>query len=203
MTTPAPSTAPNDDTAGVITRLLGQTAGQEAATWERIYALLYDDLRRIAGSQLRKLQQSGFSPTSLVSETWLKLAGTDLNPSNRRHLTLLMTRAMRFVLVDEVRRVQTIKRGEGAEELPLEEAVAMAETDIGKGEQLIALNEALDELSKVNERMARVVELRYFGGLTEAEVAALEGVTTRTITRDWRTARAWLQTQLSEAPIPL
>lgn len=176
-----------------ITRLIGDTRAGQPGAWDRIYALLYDDLHKVARSQIRR-QRRGGSPTSLISETWLRLADSTLTVNDRSHLITLMARAMRFVLLDETRRILTEKRGEGMELLPLEEAHEPASPS--PLDQLLMLDQALDALERVDARLAEVVELRYFGGLTEVEVADVLGVTERTVRRDWRKARAFLHTQL-------
>jgi len=181
-----------------ITRLLASAEDGQADAWHRIYDLLYDDLHRIARSQLRRQAGSGLSPTSLVSETWLKLAGAELDVSGRRHLTALIARAMRFVLLDEARRVLAEKRQAGAGTTVLDEDIAEPQLQADRLEQLLALDQALDGLAGLDERLARVVELRYFGGLTEEEVAGTLDLNVRTIRRDWRRARAYLLDRLGE-----
>ncbi|MCI1709601.1 MAG: ECF-type sigma factor [Chiayiivirga sp.] len=175
-------------------RLLADAEGGQAEAWNRIYALLYDDLHRIARSQIRRQSDPRLSPTSLISETWLKLSGAGLNVVSRRHLTALIARAMRFVLIDETRRSlsEAQQRKEGlslSDGLPDTAAHAPLE-------QLLSLHQALDALAEIDRRLAGVVELRYFGGLSEREVAEVLGVTERTISRDWRKARAYLVTRL-------
>jgi len=181
-----------------ITRLLASAGAGQADAWHRIYDLLYDDLHRIARSQIRRQAGSGLSPTSLVSETWLKLAGAELDVGGRRHLTSLIARAMRFVLLDEARRVLAEKRQAGAGLTALDEDIAEPQVQADRLEQLLALDQALDGLAGLDERLARVVELRYFGGLTEEEVAGTLDLNVRTIRRDWRRARAYLLDRLGE-----
>lgn len=177
-------------------RLLADAEGGQAEAWNRIYSLLYDDLHRIARSQIRRQSDPRLSPTSLISETWLKLSGAGLNVVSRRHLTALIARAMRFVLIDETRRSlsEAQQRKEGlslSDGLPDTAAHAPLE-------QLLSLHQALDALAEIDRRLAGVVELRYFGGLSEREVAEVLGVTERTISRDWRKARAYLVTRLGK-----
>lgn len=180
--------APGQDS---ITRLLAAADAGHPDAWHRIYDLLYEDLHRIARSQIRHRSGLQVSPTSLISETWLKLSGAKLNIEGRRHLTALIARAMRFVLLDETRRVLADKRraAEGATASQDEPADADAATRL---EQLLVLGQALEDLASIDARLAEVVELRYFGGLTEEEVAANLGLHVRTIRRDWRRARAFL-----------
>jgi len=190
-------TSPAGAQADSITGLLASAEGGQADAWHRIYELLYDDLHRIARSQIRRQADSGLSPTSLVSETWLKLAGAQLDVSGRRHLTALIARAMRFVLLDQARRVLAEKRRAGAGTTALDEDIAEAQPR-DRLEQLLALDQALDALAGLDERLARVVELRYFGGLTEEEVAGTLDLNVRTIRRDWRRARAYLLDRLGD-----
>lgn len=184
------------DDAERLTHLLAEADGGRTEAWHRIYALLYDDLHRIARSQIRRQAGLQLSPTSLISETWLKLSGAKLQVASRRHLTSLIARAMRFVLLDETRRALTEARSDAARAtLPDDVVDPKAETRL---EQLLSLDQALDGLAAIDERLARVVELRYFGGLGEEEAADVLGVNARTISRDWRRARAYLLDRLGE-----
>lgn len=194
---PGPASPPDGANGDSITRLLASAEDGQADAWHRIYDLLYDDLHRIARSQIRRQSGSGLSPTSLVSETWLKLAGAELDVSGRRHLTSLVARAMRFVLLDEARRVLAGKRLAVAGTTALDEGIVEPGAQ-ERLEQLLALDQALDGLAALDARLARVVELRYFGGLTEEEVAATLDLNVRTIRRDWRRARAYLLDRLGE-----
>lgn len=196
---PAPppgAVAPDAATAPeTVTQLLAAADTGDAGAWHRIYALLYDDLHRIARSQIRQQAGLGLSPTSLISETWLKLAGAEFDVRSRRHLTSLIARAMRFVLLDEARRVLADKRHAAAGVTSLDDELADPGAE-DRLEQLLALGRALDDLAGIDERLARVVELRYFGGLTEEEVAGTLDLNVRTIRRDWRRARAYLLDRL-------
>jgi len=179
--------------------LLAQADGGDSAAWNRIYALLYPDLHRIARSQIRRQTCSQLSPTSLISETWLKLSAAHLNVTSRRHLTSLIARAMRFVLIDETRRTLAHARAHGVQTAGDSDSDSEPDATIqARLERLLSLNRALDGLAAIAPRLARVVELRYFGGLNEREVADVLGVTERTVSRDWRKARAWLMASLGE-----
>jgi RNA polymerase sigma factor (TIGR02999 family) len=186
----------NDDALDpAIARLLADASDGDATAWDGIYRLLYDDLHRIARSEIRRLAIATHSPTSLISETWLKFARTRIPAASRGHLVALLARAMRFVLVDQARRGTAAKRGRDV----LVSAPADAHDalhDALKLEQLLSIHNALQSLEALDPRLARVVELRYFGGLGEAEIASLSGLTVRTVRRDWRKARAFLQAQL-------
>ena len=162
-----------------VTQLLCDVEKGQAGAWNQIYALLYRDLHQIARSQIRQQRRSHVrSPTSLISETWLKLASADFSVENRAHLVALVARAMRFVLLDEVRRALAEKRGEGMDLLPLDENTEPAQTS--RLEQLLILDQALNDLAKLDARLAQVVEMRYFGGLSELEIAGVLKVTERT-----------------------
>lgn len=184
-----------------VTQLLGEVEKGESGAWNRIYALLYRDLHQIARSQIRQQRRSHVrSPTSLISETWLKLASADFSVENRAHLVALVARAMRFVLLDEVRRTLAEKRGEGMDLLPLDETTEPGQSS--RLEQLLILDQALNDLAKLDARLAQVVEMRYFGGLSELEIAGVLKVTERTVRRDWRKARAFLFSHLGEGELP-
>ena len=147
------------------------------------------------------MRSGGSMPTSLISETWIRLASADFDVENRAHLVALIARAMRFVLLDEVRRALAEKRGEGMELLTLDQV-----NDPGYNthlEQLLILDQALNELATLDARLAQVVELRYFGGLSELEIADVLKVTERTVRRDWRKARAFLFSHLGDGEDPL
>lgn len=181
-----------------VTQLLGAVESGQAGAWNRIYSLLYRDLHQIARSQIRQQRRGHMrSPTSLISETWLKLASADFSVENRAHLVALIARAMRFVLLDEVRRALAEKRGEGMDLLPLDETTEPVQGS--RLEQLLILDEALNDLAKLDPRLAQVVEMRYFGGLSEHEIAGVLKVTERTVRRDWRKARAFLFSHLGDA----
>ncbi len=177
-----------------VTRLLVEAKVGHGEAWNRIYAVLYDDLHRIARAQIRQRTLGQISATSLVSEGWLRLVGAQFNVENRNHFTALVARAMRFVLIDEARKRMTEKRGEGERLLSLDDELDAAQDSMLA--EMVELDAALTRLSRLDERLAQLVELRYFGGLDEAEIALTLGVTERTLRRDWRKARAFLLTQL-------
>ncbi len=190
----APAELTQEAAYGAVTRLLATAGTDDKETWSKIYGLLYQDLHRIARSHVRQQHKAAISPTSLVSETWLRLARSDINAESRAHLVSLIARAMRYVLIDETRRLLRGKRGGDLQFVSLEEHHD-PETD-PRLEQLLALDKALDALTRLDERLGRMVELRYFGGLEVKEIADVLKVTERTVRRDWRKARAFLYTQL-------
>lgn len=162
---------------------------------EELFPRLYSELREIADRLLRR-EAVGHTlqPTALVHEAWFKLAGPNApRPVDRVHFLAIAARAMRQVLVDHARRRRTRKRGGDTIEL------AVADDRLGFAvplDDLIAVDDALTRLAGRSERLARVVELRFFAGLSEDETARALEVTTRTVQRDWAKARAWLHAEL-------
>lgn len=179
-----------------VTELLVDAQAGRDNAWDRIYAVLYDDLHRIAHAQIRQRTFGRMSATSLVSEGWLRLASAQFSVDNRRHFMALVARAMRFVLMDEARKELAEKRGDGYRALSLDDSF-----DPGQDStltEMVALDAAITRLSGLDIRLAQLVEMRYFGGMDEDEIAVSLGVTERTLRRDWRRARAFLLTQLED-----
>jgi RNA polymerase sigma factor (TIGR02999 family) len=177
-----------------VTQLLRQARAGDSVAGDRAYELVYEHLRRAAHRQLRGRNGQTLCTTALVSEAWLKLASAELDVRDREHYLALATRAMRQIVVDQARRAVADKRGGAAGlRITLDAALQAPEA----GEDVLALDSALQRLAHVDPRLAKVVEWRYFGGLTDAEMAALLGVTERTINRDWRKARAFLYGEIA------
>jgi RNA polymerase sigma factor (TIGR02999 family) len=181
---------------GVVTQQLRRAQDGDAEALGAAYSTVYDDLRRCARRYLRN-DRVAMSTISLINETFLRVA-TDagFRPKDRPHLIGLTSRAMRQVLVEKYRSMVAIKRGGG------EAAVTLSEDLVGFGENAmdaIELDRVLAELEAVDQRMARIVEWRYFGGYSEMEIAEALGVTDRTVQREWRKARAFLLVALSGA----
>ena len=186
---------------GSVTALLARARHGDAAADEELLPLVYADLRRVAERLLRR-EQPGHTlqPTDLVHEGYLKLSGGEAwDAHSRRHYIAIAARAMRQVLIDHARRRNAVKRGAGNESVRITNADAGIEVDLA---ELIALDDALERLGKLNPRLPRVVELRFFTGLSEDEIAEVMGVTSRTVQRDWATARAWLYKELATAKEP-
>jgi RNA polymerase sigma factor (TIGR02999 family) len=174
---------------------LDRARAGEADALERLFPLVYDELRRTA-SRLLRGERPGHTlqPTALVHEAYLKLVGAPAPDwQNRAHFMGVAARAMRQLLIDHARRRQAAKRGGGA--VPVRITNENLGIDVPLDE-LLALNDALDRLGTQHDRLRRVVELRFFAGLTEDEVAEALGVTARTAQRDWAKARAWLYKEL-------
>jgi RNA polymerase sigma factor (TIGR02999 family) len=184
-----------------IVEKVGMSETSDRRALDDLYTVVYEELRRLAAA-IRRGDASGtitLSPTALVNEAWLKLAGSPhLGHTTPVHFKRLAGRAMRQVLVEAARRRATRKRGGGDEPLlvvAFDDGFDRPKMGLS-GQQLIALDEALHDLARVHPRQAAVVEGRFFGGLENAELAAAIGVSASTVGGDWRMARAWLSAQL-------
>ncbi len=178
-----------------ITQLLHAWAGGDAEALERLVPVVFRELRRIAHHYMsREGPGQTIQSTALVHEAYLRLLNyRDISWKDRAHFFAVAARQMRHILTDIARARQQAKRGAGARPVSLDTVAELSEE---KSAELLALDEALEELEKIDERKARVVELRHFGGLSLEETAKVLKVTTRTVLRDWETARAWLYQQL-------
>ena len=170
--------------------LLAWRAGKPDAS-NKLFPLVYDELRRIAHGQLGRERDGHTLDTSaLVHEAYLKLVDqTRVQWVDRSHFLAVATQAMRRILVDYARRYASDKRGNAPRQVSLTDATLVVEE---RADLLLALDEALITLAKVDERLSRVVECRFFGGLTEDETAEVLGITARTVRRDWTKAKGWL-----------
>ncbi len=178
-----------------ITNLLGQWSGGDAEAFPKLVALAYDDLRAIAHRRLMAGQDGDLATTALVHEVFLRLVGSGGGEwQSRAHFYAFASKAMRHILVDHARRSQAQRRGGGAVRLELDEGTAGAARGF---EDVLGVDEALERLAQHNPRMARVVELRFFGGLTMDEVAAVLDTSTRTVEREWTRAKAYLLESLA------
>lgn len=189
--------APNSDVApdGVerseITRLLSEWSDGDEAARDRLMSLVYDDLKAIAHRQIQ-LERTGHTlrTTALVHEAYLRLVETsEVDWHDRAHFFAVASRVMRHVLVDYARARDAEKRGGGAVRVTLATETAAEEQPVL---EILALEEALSELARRSPRLERVVECRFFGGMTVRETAAALDVSGRTVKRDWRKARAYL-----------
>lgn len=178
-----------------VGRLLAQMASGDESAAERLFPVVYGELHRIAHRLMRGERRSHtLQTTALVHEAWLKLCPQkDVTAEGRNHFLALATRAMRRVLIDHARRV-TAKKRDGGERHSLLDSVL--EGWDGNMSDLLALDEALDQLGEEDEVLRRIVELRFFGGLTLEETGAVLGMTIRQVHRRWTTARGWLRLQL-------
>ncbi len=175
--------------------LLAWSAGDQAAL-EKLMPLVYAELHRLAKRYMRREYAGHTLQTSaLVNEAYLRLIDAHgVRWENRAHFFAVSAQIMRRILVDFARAKRKLKRGGGAQQVTLDEGLVLSPE---RGADLLALNEALEKLAVLNERQSRVVELRYFGGLNEDEVAEALKVSPRTVRSDWSLARAWLYRELS------
>lgn len=182
----------------VTQRLRAWMRGEEGAK-EELYQLVYDELHRLAHRYMsRENSAHTLQTTALVNEAYLKLADTNnLNWQDRAHFFAVSANVMRHILVDHARAHRAERRGGDAQQVGLEDIV---EIPLAPSKDVLALNDALDKLAKVDERKSKVVELRYFGGLSVEETAEVLKVSADTVMRDWRLAKAWLLRELSGEP---
>jgi RNA polymerase sigma-70 factor, ECF subfamily len=177
-----------------VTRILQKLKDGKSEAVEELIPLVYAELRRLAAHYLKSERQGHtLQPTALVHEAFLKLVEQETQWQNRNHFFAVAANLMRRILVDYARGHKAEKRGGEAEKVSLEDAFIFVKE---KPAQLIALDEALEELAKIDERRSKVVELKFFGGLNNEEIAEVLGVHSNTVLRDWNLARAWLKTQI-------
>ena len=191
-----PENTPNDH---LITRLLLDWKSGDPSACDQLVPLVYDELYRIARRQMSK-ERDGHTlqPSALVNEAFLRLIAYDqANWQNRRHFFSLAAKMMREVLINYAAARKSQKRGGAAERMTLDETLVPAATGAMALDDLLALNELLKHLAQEDERCARVVELMFFGGLSEKETAEELGISDRTVKREWRYARLWLRHQLT------
>ena len=181
-----------------VTRLLLEigNSGDQAAL-DQLLPLVYDELRRVARSHLNRERRGEHTlqPTTLVHEAYIRMVGqAGMHWESRIHFFATAARVMRHILIDHARaRISEKRGGSDLRRLPLEEAINISDEKSG---EILALDEALKTLATLDEQEARIVELRYFGGMSNEEIAAALNIGTATVTRSWRTAKAWLQTQI-------
>lgn len=181
-----------------ITGLLRAWRGGDAVAQEQLMLVLYDELRRTARHYMQ-LERDGHTlqPTALVNEAYLRLAGVhEVTYRDRVHFFALSAQMMRRVLVDHARSRGYLKRGAGARTVLLEDSI-IASPD--RDAQVLELDEALDALARRDARKAKVVEMRFFAGLSVEETSVALGVSPQTVSRDWSLSRAWLARQMSHA----
>lgn len=185
--------------ADELPELVQRWTDGDREAFDRLVDLLYDDLRAIAHRHLQSERPDHtLSTTALVHEAYLELSRrTGPAWQGRAQFFALLSRVMRHVLVDHARRRNAAKRGGGEVRVPLDENTLGPDAELV---ELLTLNQALDDLATRDERLARIVECRYFGGMAEEEIAEALGVSTRTVERDWSRARAYLFTRLSPGP---
>lgn len=183
---------PND-----LTQLLVNWGNGDQAALEELLPLVNTELRRLARSYMQRENPGHTLQTSaLVNEAYLRLVEQrNVRWQNRAHFFGIAAQLMRRILIDHARSHRYLKRGGGALKVPLDEAAAVTEA---RAAELLAVNEALVKLTSIDARKGRIVELRFFGGLTIEETAEVMGISTPTVQREWRAARAWLHRTLTD-----
>jgi RNA polymerase sigma factor (TIGR02999 family) len=183
------------------TQMLAKTVAGDPREGERLMLVVYEDLRRLAHRYLQQEREGHtLEATALVNEAFLKLIDqTRVDWRGRTHFFAVGAQAMRRVLVNHAKTKKRLKRGGGRNQVPLDEPLAVS---ADRADDVLALDEALERLAALDARQARIVELRFFGGLTVAEAAEVLGVSPRTIEREWTACRAWLRRELADQPEP-
>lgn len=181
-----------------VTQILQDWREGNADAAERLFPLVYDELKRQARRYLfRERVNHTLQPTALVHEAYIKMIDqSSLSLQNRAHFFGIASRIMRQILVDHARAYNAEKRGGAAERFSIEDLDILPEQSAA---DLIELDDALKRLEAIDERKAKVVDMRFFGGLKDAEIAEVLGVTEKTVRRDWQFAKLWLFRELSES----
>jgi RNA polymerase sigma factor (TIGR02999 family) len=190
-----------DPSPGEVTRLLKAVHDGNSAAAEDLLPLVYAELHRIATAFMRR-ERSGHTlqPTALINEAYLRMVGDDIEWSNRAHFIGLSAHVMRRVLVDYARQHNAERRAGGLKRVEMEDHLAISP---GRLDEVLSLDEVMAKLEANNPRQARVVELRYFGGLSVEEIAQILNVAPRSVKRDWALARIFLFRELKPgAPLP-
>ena len=192
----------NSKIKGDITQVLQAADRCDEAVSEELMAQVYQELRRIAAARIaRESAGQTLQATALAHEAWLRLFNGKTGVwQNRAHFFAAAALAMRRILIERARRKMSVKRGERVEHVNIED-VDIAQTL--PDERVLLIDEALQQLQKKNEELARVVVLKFFGGLTNVEVAEILGVTERTVQNKWVFAKAWLLENIREAASPM
>jgi len=190
------------DASGDVTALLGQLRAGNQEVAGQLVPLIYDELRRIAGAQMRR-ERAGHTlqATAVVHEAYLRLAGEqEIQWQSRAHFFAIAARAMRQVLLDYARQRHAGKRGgEGAQKVEIDVDLLAGANRI---EDIVAIDEVVTRLSELDQQQGRIVELRFFGGLSVEETAEAMGISDSTVKREWRLAKAWLHRELAAAESP-
>ncbi|HKF47740.1 MAG TPA: sigma-70 family RNA polymerase sigma factor [Terracidiphilus sp.] len=181
---------------GEVTHLLHELKRGQREAEERLIPLVYGELHRIAAAYLRReAPDHSLQPTALVHEAYLRLNDIkEIDWQSRSHFFAVSATVMRRILVDHARANRARKRGDGWDAVSLNEAILPSPE---RAPEILALDEALNRLSGLDPRQARIVELRFFAGMSEEEIGEVLGISSRTVKRDWRVAKAWLFKELS------
>ena len=181
-----------------ITNLLARWQSGDADALNLLIPLVYGELHRLARHHLsRERGEHTLQSTALVNEVYMRLLGQGLAVENRTHFFAVSSHLMRQILVDYARRHRAAKRGEGFERVTLSEAEALLPQ--AKNLDLLALDDALNDLGRADPQLIKIVELRFFGGLSIEESAMVLGISQSTVKREWTTARAWLHRELAHS----
>jgi RNA polymerase sigma factor (TIGR02999 family) len=183
-------------TQGEVSLLLERILGGDRSAEGRLFDLLYSDLRRMAAYQLKKERSDHtLQPTALVHEVYVKIfRQTPPEARSRAHFIALAAQVMRRFLVDHARNKKADKRGHHPQMVPIENALIYDER---RSDEFLAVHDALERLREWAPRQSQIVEMRYFGGMSEDEIGEYLKISSRTVKRDWAMARAWLHAELS------
>jgi len=186
------------ESANQVTELLVDWGNGNESGFDGLFAVVYDELRRLASSYMRRERSDHtLQTTALVHEAYLKLVRQSDSPlQSRIHFFAVAAKVMRQILIDHARARQYEKRGGGEPRISLDEAAIISDD---RAEELVALDEALTVLAERDSRQSEIIELRFFGGLSIEETAAVLNVSPGTVMRDWTFARAWLKNQMANA----
>ncbi len=180
-----------------ITQLLAEWSDGNQTALDKLYPLVYDELHKMARRYMgRERRGHTLQTTALINEAYVRLVDQkNVHWQNRSHFFAISAQIMRRILIDHARREHYAKRGGGAQKISLDEVAIVA---VERASSLILLDEALTRLGEIDSRRSQVVELRYFGGLNNEEIAGVLKISENTVTRDWNMARAWLYQELTE-----
>jgi RNA polymerase sigma-70 factor (ECF subfamily) len=190
-----PGTGMTTDERGLVTQLLQQAAGGQAESLEQLLPMVYGELRKLAAARLRG-ERAGHTlqPTALVHEAYMRLVEQRTPWQNRAHFFAIAAQAMRRIVIDHARSARAAKRGSDAARVTLEDGMSMTD---GPQIDVIALEEALERLQRIDARAVQIVELRFFAGLDVVETGEAVGVSPATVKREWASAKAWLRRELA------
>ncbi|MEO1619213.1 MAG: sigma-70 family RNA polymerase sigma factor [Planctomycetota bacterium] len=178
-----------------VTEMLSQSQDGSEGETDRLFSVMYDDLRRLAGKFLQNEPlRHRISSSSLVHQAYMRMVDhSRINWQGKTHFFAIGATVMRRILVDHARKVQSLKRGGGWERRQLHDDVTF---ELSRDEDVVALDELLHQLTKLNPRQAKIVELRFFGGMTMREIAAEMKLGLRTVEKEWAMSRAWMRREL-------